>query len=110
MTIFCPLPLGFTQDALELPIAAPQNIQDFTDFLALILFISVCDGVFNAVTYVITQNFLFGAPERGANCGNLCDDVNAVAVLFNHPGKTADLALDSIEPFLHSGFYICLHA
>jgi Cu+-exporting ATPase len=49
---------------------------------------------------VISQHFFLDAPERGAHRGNLRDDVDAVAVLIDHPGQAADLPLDPVEALL----------
>jgi P-type Cu+ transporter len=50
---------------------------------------------------MIGQNFLLGAPQRGAHSRELGHDIDAIAVVFDHAGKAAHLALDPPQPFQH---------
>jgi hypothetical protein len=43
---------------------------------------------------VIPQHFFLDAPERGTHGRDLSDYIDAVAVLVDHFGEAADLALD----------------
>ena len=47
--------------------------------------------------------------ERGLDGGHLCEDVNAVGVLVDHPLEAADLPLDPAEAVV-GGSSIGLHA
>ena len=53
----------------------------------------------DAMGHVIAEDFLFDATQRRANRGNLRDDIDAIAVLVDHAGETADLAFYSAETF-----------
>ena len=53
----------------------------------------------DAMADVVTQDFLFNSPKRGADGGNLRNDVDAVPVFFDHARKAAHLAFDPVEPF-----------
>jgi hypothetical protein len=53
--------------------------------------------VLHAVGDVIAQHFLFQAPQSRANRRNLRHNVDAVAILLDHPGDAAHLTLYSIQ-------------
>ena len=42
---------------------APQSFDDLGDFDALVVFVAAGDGVFNAMTDVVPQDFLFGPAQ-----------------------------------------------
>lgn len=50
--------------------------------------------MFDTVANMIAQDFFFKATQRGPDSGDLRHDVDAVAILFDHAGKPADLPLD----------------
>src|SRR5260370_37235424 len=47
---------------------------------------------------MIAQDFFFRAQKRRAHGRDLRDDVDAIAIVLDHPPKPADLALDAFEP------------
>ena len=59
---------------------------------------------------MVTQNFFLRTSERGPNCRNLGDNVDAITVFFNHTGEPADLALDPLESLNHRCLGSRLHA
>ena len=83
-----------------LPVGATDHGHQFRDLLALIGLVAAGDGVFDAMRDVIPQHLLLDTPQRRPHRRYLGDDVDAVAVLVDHPGQAADLALDPAEAFL----------
>jgi len=55
---------------------------------------------------VVMHEFLFDAPQRRPNRADLRDDIDAVAILFDHTRKAAHLTFDAVEPLQNgvSGF------
>ena len=74
-----------------------KHVDQFADLAALIGLIAGGDRVLDAMRNVVAQNLLLDPAERGAHRGNLRDDVDAVAVLLDHPRETARLPLDALE-------------
>ena len=52
----------------------------------------------DAMRDVIAQHLLLDPAQRGADRGNLRDDVDAIAILLDHAGEPPHLAFDSLEP------------
>ena len=100
----------FIQSECEsLFVTATQNLNDFRNFLALVLFVATRNGVFDTVADMIAENFLFGTAQGRSHRRNLRDNIDAVAAIFNHAGKTTHLALYAFEPFQHGDFGFFLH-
>ena len=59
---------------------------------------------------VLTQYLLLDAPQCRANGGDLRDDIDAVAVLLDHAGEAADLALDPAQALQAGSFGMLAHA
>ncbi len=55
--------------------------------------------MFDAVTHMVTQYFFLDAPQRRPDRGNLRDDVDTIAILFDHAGNAPHLSFDALEPF-----------
>ena len=53
----------------------------------------------DAVCNVIVQHFLFDSAEGCSHGGDLCHDIDAIAIFLDHAGKTTHLALDAVEAF-----------
>src|SRR5712692_3237103 len=53
---------------------------------------------------VIREQEQGDALEGGLDRADLCQDINAVAVLFDHLGDASDLTLDPAQPALHARF------
>src|SRR5438045_9061313 len=49
---------------------------------------------------MISEHFFLDAAERGAHRRDLRDDIDAIAVLVDHFGQAANLALDPAQAFL----------
>jgi len=60
--------------------------------------------------HVIPEHFFLEAPQRGAYGRYLRDDIDAVAVLVDHFGQAADLALDPAQAFLTGCLDVFSHA
>ena len=80
-----------------------DGVHQFRDLTALVGFVARGNGVLDAMGDVVAQDFFFGATQCRAHGGDLRDDVDAVAVLFDHARETAHLAFDPVEP-LEAGF------
>ncbi|KIN66106.1 hypothetical protein Z946_585 [Sulfitobacter noctilucicola] len=48
---------------------------------------------------MIIYHELFDAFERRADCRDLCQDIDAITIFFDHPGDSADLPFKAIETF-----------
>jgi P-type Cu+ transporter len=53
----------------------------------------------DAMGDVVAQNFLLDPAQCGFRRRDLRHHVDAIAVVLDHPGKTADLAFNSLQPF-----------
>src|SRR6266699_6959207 len=80
------------------PIGAADHIHQLGHLPALLRPAARRDGVLDAMRHMIAQNLLLGAPQRRPHRRYLRDDIDAVAILPDHAGKAANLALDSFEP------------
>jgi P-type Cu+ transporter len=58
---------------------------------------------------VVAQDFLLGAAQRGAHGRDLGNDVDAVAVVFDHAGKPAHLPLDALQPLEAGSLDVLAH-
>ena len=70
------------------------------DLLSLIGFVTAGDRVFDAMRNVVLQHFFLDAPQRGPHGRDLCDDIDAIAILVHHLGQAAHLALDTAQTLL----------
>ena len=68
------------------------------------------DRVLDAMRDVIAQHLLLDPAQRGADRGDLRDDVDAAAVVFHHAGEAADLAFDSTEALCAGRLDVGSHA
>ena len=67
------------------------------DYLPILLMFVVAGGF--AVGNVLLKHILLDPSERCASGRDLGDDVDAVAILFNHAGNAPHLSLDAVEAF-----------
>lgn len=89
--------------------AASQNIDEFADFFALVVFVTASDRVLNAMADVFAQDFFFGPSQCCAHRRNLSDDINAISIIFDHARQPTDLTFNAVEALLNGGFCIFLH-
>ena len=66
---------------------AAENIHKLGNLAPLLGGVAADDGVLDAMGDVLSQDLLLDAPQRGADGGDLCDDVDAVAILLDHAGE-----------------------
>jgi hypothetical protein len=74
--------------------------------LALLAQIAADDGAFDAMAEVILQHLGLDPRQRRANRLQLGQDVDAIAVLFHHPGDTTHLALDAAQAVEQFGLVV----
>jgi hypothetical protein len=94
----------------NLPVRSTYHRHQFRYLFPLIGLVTAGDRVFDAMRHVVPQHFLLDAPQRGAHGRDLRDDIDAVAILVNHFGQTADLAFDTAEAFLAGCLDVFSHA
>ena len=90
-------------------VASDQNVHQFRDLAALFLLVAARDCVFDAMGNVVPQNFFFNFAQGSANGGNLRHDVDAIAVVFQHFRKPANLTFDATKALQRRVFGILLH-
>jgi hypothetical protein len=93
-----------------LPVGAADHGHQFGDLFPLIRLVAAGDRVLDAMRHVIPQHFLLDPPQRGPHRRYLRDDIDAVAVLVDHFGEAADLALDPAETLLTGCLDVFSHA
>src|SRR5215475_1936170 len=81
--------------------STPAIIEDFQQLVDLGLPVALgagMEGMRHAVLQVIAQDLLLDLVERGLYRADLGQHVDAVAVLLDHAGDAAHLALDAAKP------------
>src|SRR5262249_60657771 len=68
------------------------------------------DRVLDAVRHVVAQDLVLEPAQGGAHGGDLRHHVDAIAVVLDHAGEAAHLALDPAEPLEAGGLGVVLHA
>ena len=58
---------------------------------------------------VIPQQFFLDPAQSGADCADLRDDIDAIAICIEHFGQPTHLAFDAVEPFPASGLDVSSH-
>src|ERR1043166_1299007 len=81
------------------PLGAADHVHQFCNLAALVGLVAGRDGVLDAMRDMIAQDFLLDPAQRGARRRDLSHHVDAITVILDHAGKTADLALDPVQPF-----------
>src|SRR5438093_8677139 len=74
-----------------------DGLQELLRLRRCVAFVARADRVRNAVVDVRIEDLEREAVERGADGGDLREDVDAVAVVLDHPLDAAHLALDSVQ-------------
>ena len=93
-----------------LTISARHNVHQLRDFAPLFRAVARGDRVLDTMRDMIAQDLFLGAPQCCPHRRNLRDNVDAVPVLLDHAGETADLALDPAEPVESGLLDILAHA
>ena len=97
-------------DGCALAVGTANHGHQLRDLFALIGLAAAGDGVFDAMRDVVPQHFFLDAAQRRPHCGDLRDDIDAVAVFIDHFGEPANLALDPAETFLTGHLDVFSHA
>src|SRR2546423_14756813 len=91
--------------SFQLPGGASEQLDQFSRLLALLLGIATDDRAFDAMMKVALEHFGLDPRERRPNGLQLRQDVDAVAVLFDHARNAAHLAFDSAQAIEQSAFH-----
>src|ERR1043166_9928895 len=83
--------------ATNSPLRPPHHVHQLGDLAPLIGLVARGDRVLDAMGDVVAQDFLLGAAQRRAYRRDLRDDVDAVAVVFDHAGEPPHLPLDALQ-------------
>lgn len=86
---------------LSLSFGSAEHVDDLGYFLSLIGFVPTRNGVLDAVSHMIAQDFFLGTPESCPDSRNLSHKINAVAILLDHARETSDLTFNTAEPLQH---------
>ena len=97
-----------TSDSLA--VGATHHVHQLGDLATLLDLVARGDRAFDAVGDVIAQDFLLGAAQCRTHGRDLRDDVDAVAIVLDHPVEAANLALDAFEPLEGGSLDIVAHA
>ena len=81
----------------RLPVGSANDVHQLGNLLALIGLVAAGDRPFDAMRHVISQHFFLDAPKRGADGRDLRDDIDAIAIVIDHPPEAADLTLDPAQ-------------
>src|SRR6202022_2016392 len=94
----------------RLPVSPTDYRHQFRYLFPLIGLVAARNRVFDAMRHVISEHLFLDAPERGTHGRDLRDDIDAIAVLVDHFGQAADLALDPAQAFLTGCLDVFSHA
>jgi hypothetical protein len=84
--------------AIGSTIGTRYDVHQLGDLASLLCAVSGGDGILDAMGNMVLQDFFFRPSECRAHRSDLRDDIDAVAIVFNHASKAADLAFDPAEP------------
>ena len=84
----------------KLPIGSTNDSHEFRYLFPLIDLVAARDRMLDAMRHVIPEHFFLDTPERGPDRRDLGNDIDAIAVLLDHPGQTPNLTLDPAEALL----------
>lgn len=93
-----------------LSLRSTQHFHDFGDLFPLVALVAACNGVLDTVGDVIAKDHFLGATQRRSHRRDLRCDIDAVAILLDHPGQPTDLPFYAPEPSQYGGSGILLHA
>jgi hypothetical protein len=99
-----------TASAAASSVRSTDHVHELGNLASLLGSAAGEDRLLDAMAHVIAQNFLFRTPQRGTYCRDLGDDIDAISILFEHPGQATDLAFDPVEPSEAGRLDILAHA
>lgn len=88
---------------------AGDRLDKLVDHPPSLICITPLDGVRHTVRDMISKHLILHALQRRLNRLELCQNVDAVAVFFNHPSDTADLPFDPAKPSRAGFFTLRIH-
>jgi hypothetical protein len=74
-----------------------HDVHELGDHPALPCAVATVDRMLDAMGNVIAKDLLLDPPKGRTRRRNLCDDVDAIAVLIDHAREAANLSLDPFE-------------
>lgn len=86
--------------AIGSTIGTRYDVHQLDDLASLLCPVSGSDGILDAMGNMVLQDFFFRPSKCCAHRSDLRDDVDAIAIVFNHAGEAADLTFDPAEPLL----------
>jgi len=86
-----------------------NDVHQLGYLLSLINFISRSERVLDTIRHMIPKDLFLDTPQSSADRHNLGYDIDAISVLLNHAGNTADLTFDPAQSFRARGFDFLAH-
>src|SRR4030095_5101255 len=86
-----------------------QHVQQLVDLLELLLALAAADGVVDAMLDMVLEHLVLHLLEGGPYGLQLGQDVDAVALLIDHPLNAAHLALDAAQASAAGTLCLRLH-
>jgi hypothetical protein len=86
------------QKSSTLAIGATDHFHQLGDLAALLGLVARGDRAFDAMGDMIAQDDFFRPSQRRTHGRDLGDDIDAIAIVLDHPPKASDLTLDAFEP------------
>src|SRR4051812_27841523 len=75
----------------------PEHVHQLGDLAPLLCAAAGRDGAVDAMRHVIAQHLLLDLAQRRAHRADLGDDVDTVAVAFDHARQAAHLPFDALQ-------------
>lgn len=94
----------------SLSIGSAHDSHQLFDLASLLSLVSGVYRVLDAMSDMVLQDLFLQPPQRSPHCCNLRDDIDAVAVFLDHPGKPAYLPFYSVEPLCGLCLDVLTHA
>lgn len=92
-----------------LALDARYDFHQFGNLSSLFGSIARNDRILDAMSDMVAQNLFLHASKRRACRRNLRNDIDAIPIFLDHPGKTADLAFNPIEPLKTGLLEVLVH-
>lgn len=88
---------------------AGDRLDKLVDHPSSLVCITSLDGVSHTVRDMVSKHFVFHPLQSRPDRLELRQNVDAVAVFFNHPSDTADLSFDPAKPSRAGVFTLTIH-
>ena len=83
-----------------------QQVDEFHELCTLLVRIARPDGIFDAMMGMVGNHKFFDTFQRRANGRSLGENIDAIAILFDHSCNSANLAFEPFQPFQRFVFVI----